>query len=122
MSDLRAKSASIEKDGNVLMLHVRLVGGSRLAFPLSRIKSFTPARIRVAGSALYAVKVEDRGASISWPDLDIDFSVVEMLPKYLGITTARESARRAGSVASPAKAVAARANGAKGGRPRKKVA
>jgi hypothetical protein len=44
---------------------------------------------------VFNVKVEDRGASIVRPSLDIDFSVAEMLPEYVGITTARAAARRA---------------------------
>gem|GEM_PF-737353 len=65
------------------------------------------------------VTVEDRGATIVWPKLDIDFSVAEMLPEYLGIVTLRASARRAGKATSQAKTLAARVNGAKDGRPRK---
>jgi len=65
------------------------------------------------------VTVEDRGATIVWPKLDIDFSVAEMLPEYLGIVTLRASARRAGKATSQAKTLAARVNGANGGGPRK---
>jgi hypothetical protein len=102
------------------MLVIQLVGGGSVAFPLSRIGSFSTSRVRSAGSSVYDVRVEDRGASIAWPDVEIDFSVAEMVPEYLGIRTAVAAARRAGSVASKAKATAARANGSRGGRPRKK--
>ena len=122
MNELRTKSASVSLDGTILMLQIRLVGGNFVAFPLSRIRSFSPARVRAVGDAVRSVKVEDRGATIAWPDLDIDFSVAEMVPEYLGITTARAAARRAGSVASALKAASARANGTKGGRPRKPAA
>jgi hypothetical protein len=122
MKALRAKSAVVLRDGKALILTVRLVGGISVAFPVSRIRGITAARSRSADS-IFDVKVQDRGASIAWPNLDIDFSVAEMLPEYLGITTAQAAARRAGSVASPSKAAAARANGTKGGRPtRKQVA
>lgn len=121
MNELRAKTASVSRDAGTLALHIRLVGGTSIAFPLSRIKSFTPGHVRAAGDAVMAVQVEDRGATIAWPELDVDFSVAEMVPEYLGITTARAAARRVGSIASTAKSAAARANGVKGGRPRKSV-
>jgi hypothetical protein len=121
MKTLRARSAAVSRDGNTLILTVRLVGGTIVAFPVSRVKGIRTARSRSAES-VFDVKVEDRGASIVWPSLDIDFSVAEMLPEYLGITTARAAAQRAGSTASPRKAAAARANGTKGGRPAQKPA
>jgi hypothetical protein len=122
MSTLRAKSAAVERHGQTLMLNIRLVGGSVVAFPLSHIKGFTPSRLRAALPAVFAVRVEERGGAIAWPELDIDFSVAEMVPYLLGITTASESARRAGSATSDAKTAAARSNGARGGRPRKATA
>ena len=114
MKALRARSAAVSRDGNTLVLTVRLVGGTSVAFPVSRVRGIRAARSRSADS-VFDVKVEDRGASIVWPSLDIDFSVAGMLPEYLGITTVRAAARRAGSVRSPTKAAAARANGMKGG-------
>jgi len=121
MKALRARSAAVSRDGKTLVLTVRLVGGTSVAFPVSRVRGIAAARSRSAES-VFDVRVEDRGASIVWPNLDIDFSVAEMLPEYLGISTARAAARRAGSVASPKKAAAARANGTKGGRPARKPA
>jgi len=119
MNDLRAKGATVSREARTLVLTVALFGGIRVAFPLARIKSFTSARVRAAGDGVLEVTVEDRGATIVWPKLDIDFSVAEMLP-YLGmIVTLRASARRAGKATSQAKTLAARVNGAKGGRPRK---
>jgi len=119
MKMLRAKSASVEREANGLMLTVQLVGGSVVAFPLSRIKGFTASRLRAPANAVFDVRVEERGGVIAWPELDIDFSVAEMVPYLLGITTVSDSARRAGSVTSEAKSAAARSNGARGGRPRK---
>lgn len=119
MNDLRAKGATVSREARMLVLTVALVGGSRVAFPLTRIKSFTSARVRAAGDGVLEVTVEDRGATIAWPKLDIDFSVAEMVPEYLGIVTLRAAARRAGKTTSQAKTIAARVNGAKGGRPRK---
>jgi hypothetical protein len=119
MKSLRAKSVSVERNVNSLMLEIRLVGGGLVAFPLSRIKGFTSSRLRTAAKSVFDVRLEERGAAIAWPELDIDFSVAEMVPYLLGITTASESARRAGRATSEAKSAAARSNGARGGRPRK---
>jgi hypothetical protein len=64
--------------------------------------------------------IEEDGYAIAWPALDVDFSVPEMLPTYLGFgKTSSAVARHAGSTTSDAKSAAARTNGAKGGRPRK---
>ncbi|MGD1066256.1 MAG: DUF2442 domain-containing protein, partial [Vulcanimicrobiaceae bacterium] len=65
--------------------------------------------------------VEDNGATIEWPDLDVSFSVAEMLPEYLGLSSIvrSSSARKAGSAKSAAKARASRQNGKLGGRPKK---
>jgi hypothetical protein len=97
-----------------------------VSFPVSRIDSFRrrvkPRRAAATGSeALRNVVVEDNGATIEWPDLDVSFSVAEMLPEYLGLSSIvrSSSARKAGSAKSAAKARASRQNGKLGGRPRK---
>ena len=122
MNAMRAQSAEVTRSGRRLILTVQLTGGSSVAFPVSRVRGMNAARYRTTGGTVFDVKVEDRGATIAWPHFDIDFSVAEMLPEYLGITTAQAVARRAGSVASPRKAAAAKANGARGGRPKQKAA
>jgi hypothetical protein len=119
MKTLRAKGASVEYDANVLVLRIQLVGGATVVFPLSRIRGFTQSRLRAAAKAVFDVEVQERGSAIAWPELDIDFSVAEMVPHVLGITTVSEIARRAGSATSEAKSAAARSNGARGGRPRR---
>jgi len=64
--------------------------------------------------------VSGRGTSLSWPDLDADFTIMSLLHGvYGGKELMSELARRAGAATSEAKARAARLNGAKGGRPRK---
>jgi hypothetical protein len=64
--------------------------------------------------------VSGRGTSLSWPDLDADFTIMSLLHGvYGGKKWMSELARRAGAATSEAKAKAARLNGAKGGRPRK---
>ena len=59
------------------------------------------------------------GYGLHWEALDTDLSLPGLLSGLLG--TQAYMARRAGRATSFAKAAAAKANGAKGGRPRKAV-
>ena len=63
------------------------------------------------------VEVIAGGYGLHWESLDADFTVPGLLNGVFG--TAKWLASQAGKTSSPAKAAAARANGAKGGRPRK---
>jgi len=60
-------------------------------------------------------RIADR--PLAWDALDLDYTVAGLVNGVFG--TARWMAARAGRTSSPAKAAAARTNGAKGGRPRK---
>jgi hypothetical protein len=65
--------------------------------------------------------VSPMGTGLHWPQLDADLSVQALLEGVFGSRAWRRAhAARAGSVKSEAKALAARANGAKGGRPKKR--
>jgi len=59
------------------------------------------------------------GYGLHWEALDVDVSAPGLMAGVFG--TRSYMARRAGQAVSPAKSVAARANGAKGGRPKKAV-
>jgi hypothetical protein len=63
------------------------------------------------------------GFNLHWPALDVDLFVPALLAGVFGTRAwmARELARVGGQARSAAKTKAARANGAKGGRPRKTV-
>lgn len=63
------------------------------------------------------VEVIAGGYGLHWESLDADFTVPGLLNGVFG--TAKWLAQKAGQSTSPAKAAAARANGAKGGRPKK---
>ena len=99
--------------------------GGKLVLELGGAVKVTIPRDRVPGlaiahpHAIANVKIEGGGEYLRWPDLDVDHSVPILLADVLGIRTARDVARSAGSATSTAKAAAVRANGAKGGRPRK---
>jgi hypothetical protein len=66
---------------------------------------------------LAEVEILGLGYGLHWEGLDVDLSLPGLMAGILG--TKAYMARRAGQASSPAKAAAARANGAKGGRPRK---
>jgi hypothetical protein len=70
---------------------------------------------------LAGVQVDGLGFNLHWPALDVDLFVPGLVAGRFGSRAwmIRELARHAGRAKSPAKAAAAKANGAKGGRPRK---
>ena len=72
------------------------------------------------GDQLADVTILGVGYALHWSDLDVDLSIQGLLAGIFG--TRSHMARLAGQTTSPAKAQAARNNGAKGGRPRKVTA
>jgi len=96
---------------------IDLTNGCLFAFPARALQGLAHA----TDAELAAVEVQGGGHGLHWEALDADFDVPGLLMGIFGTRAwmAREQARRAGAVTSPAKAAAARANGAKGGRPRR---
>ena len=66
---------------------------------------------------LSRVEIQGAGSGLHWEALDADLSIPGLLAGLFG--TQAHLARQAGRATSATKAIAARANGAKGGRPRK---
>ena len=65
------------------------------------------------------VQLSPMGTGLNWPQLDADLNVQGLLEGLFGSDAWRKAhAARAGGVKSEAKAMAARLNGAKGGRPK----
>jgi len=73
---------------------------------------------------LAEVEVDGAAFNLHWPRLDVDLCDPALIAGIFGTRAwmAGELARIAGRTKSPNKAAAARANGAKGGRPRKPAA
>lgn len=96
-----------------------LANGCTYAFPTVLVEDLQGA----ATEALARVEVDGLGFNLHWPDLDVDLYVPALIAGVFGTKAwmTRELARRAGQVTSEAKAAAARANGTKGGRPRRAV-
>jgi len=75
---------------------------------------------RATPAQLSTVELSPSGSLLHWEALDVDLSIVGLVMSTIGQRESMsELARRAGLVTSDAKAAAARANGARGGRPRK---
>ena len=94
---------------------VELSSGVLFAFPAASI----PALRRAGPTVLAQVTTNASGSTLRWDCLDVDVSVAGLLLAAVDpAERLRYLASLAGRATSPAKASAARANGAKGGRPR----
>lgn len=94
---------------------VDLTNGCTFAFPPRMAQGLEAA----SDDELDAVEILGAGYGLHWEALDVDLSVPGLLAGLFG--TKAHMARQAGRTKSPAKAAAARANGLKGGRPRKQA-
>ncbi len=109
------RATRVHYDALTRRVSLELTNGCSFAFPVSTI----PALRRVSAESLRLVRLDASGIAIHWPALDVDLSVPGLLLSAIDVPARRrELARLAGATTSPAKAAAARANGAKGGRPR----
>jgi hypothetical protein len=114
----RAAAARFDrKTGRVV---VDLVSGCTDAFPAGLVEELQGAK----PTELSQVRVDGMGFNLHWPALDVDLYVPALVSGVFGTRTwmARALAHIAGRATSPAKAAAARANGGRGGRPRKRAA
>ncbi|MBL0170542.1 MAG: DUF2442 domain-containing protein [Gemmatimonadaceae bacterium] len=110
---LRAVSARYDRKAQRVVLE--LTSGYLFAFPVRAI----PALAAATPAQIASADVHPSGLSLHWAALDVDLSVAGLLLSVIGEKEQRRQlASLAGKVTSAAKARAARANGAKGGRPR----
>ena len=85
-------------------------------------RAMIPGLESASQSNLETVEVSPAGDALSWPSLDVDVYVPGLVERAFGTRLfAAATGRRGGRRKSKAKAVAAKANGAKGGRPRKRL-
>lgn len=107
----RASAARFDaKSGRII---VELTNGCTFTFPPHMVQGLEAATDDELGS----IQILGAGYGLHWEALDVDLTVGGLLTGVFG--TRAYMARRAGLARSPVKAAAARANGAKGGRPRK---
>jgi Protein of unknown function (DUF2442) len=117
---LRVVAAAYDEPADEIA--VRFENGARLAIPRRLIEGLTDA----AAAQLREIQIAGPGTGLYWPRLDVAHHVRGLVDGVFGTRQwMREIARVGGATRSPAKAAAARANGAKGGwpkgRPRKPV-
>lgn len=113
-SGMRARRVSYDAKRDLLILE--LANGVLFGFPTRVV----PALRGASPEELLRVELSPSGGGLHWDALDIQVSVPGLLlSSFNRAQTVRELARVAGRSRSNAKAVAARANGRKGGRPRK---
>jgi hypothetical protein len=92
--------------------------GGSMAIP----RRMVPGLHRATTSVLQSVSLSPAGGALSWRQVDVDVYVPGLVARTFGTRLlAAASGRRGGRRKSKAKAAAARANGAKGGRPRKRL-
>jgi hypothetical protein len=81
-----------------------------------------PGLERATPATIESVVVSPAGDALSWPALNVDIYVPGLVERVFGTRLfAAATGRRGGRRRSKAKAAASKTNGAKGGRPRKRV-
>ena len=100
------------------VIDLRFRSGGSMTIP----RQIVPGLDDVPASALAAITVSPAGDGLSWPSFDVDIYIPGLVERAFGTRLfARATGQRGGRRLSKAKAAAARANGAKGGRPRKRL-
>ena len=113
----RACRASYDRESGLLT--IELTSGAFFGFPVRAHYWLRNA----TDDDLTKVEVTPGGDGLRWDTLDADLSVPALIQNSFGSKTwMRELGRAGGRSRSAAKVRAARANGRKGGRPRKKAA
>ena len=122
MEDKRARGHAVAAryDAPSGRLVVSLHNGVELAVPTRLVEGLADAD----PADLAEIEITPAGLGLHWPRLDADVYVPGLMDGALGSRRwmARQLGAQGGRASTPAKAAAARANGAKGGRPRKRDA
>lgn len=112
--DRRVLRAEYSREEN--RIDLELSDGMKVSIPRQYLQGLENA----APTQVADIEIVGRGTGLHWPELDVDHYVPGLLNRVFG--TAKWMARlgkSGGASRSKAKAIAARLNGQKGGRPRK---
>lgn len=119
--DLRQNgyAVSAEYDAPQSQLVVSLSSGVIIMVPVHLIQELAEAD----PAALGDIEIAPSGLALHWPSLDADVYVPSLMQGIFGTKRwmAAQLGATGGRATTPAKAAAARQNGAKGGRPRKQA-
>lgn len=114
LTEPRAREAYYDPATGRIVVELKL--GGAFAFPPELYRELA----RRSPEQLAGVQPAFGGEALEWEDLDVHIGVAGVLIRLLGAAMPRAFAQKGGSSTSERKAAAARANGAKGGRPRSK--
>jgi hypothetical protein len=109
----RQDAKELRYDRRARAFHFAMRSGAAVTIPVAALREFDNA----TQGQLQEVKLVAAGSAIEHRGLDIDMSVHGIIRDVFGFGEIQQ--KRAGSVKTVAKAASSRANGAKGGRPRK---
>ena len=110
---LQAVSAKYDLKKNLIVVH--LSNGANFSFPPNLAQGLQGAK----DADLKIIQLSPQGTGLHWPRLSVDLSVTGLLSGVFGSRNwTSQQAAKAGRAKTEAKAVAARLNGAKGGRPK----
>jgi hypothetical protein len=114
-NEARAISARYDKGGARIV--IALSNGLELAVPVELVQGLSGAR----SADLNQIEISPTGHGLHWPRLDADLYLPALLQGVFGTRRwmAQVLGKTGGQARSSAKAAASRANGKRGGRPRK---
>lgn len=108
------RPSSVHYDADTGRIIVEFVNGAAFMVPARSLQGLEKA----SDAELADVEIlGDDG--LHWERLDVDFTIAGLMAGVFGTRSFVELARKGGKARSAAKIAASRANGAKGGRPRK---